>query len=536
MITRRFLMPAPGPVPALSTAGYAASTCTPRHGAARRGGSRSLGRRGNGAGRRRGIALIYTALGLATFIGITALVVDMGRLYTRRAQAQKAADSAALAGAYELNNGEPAAQTAAIQYARLNGYNVDRGDTVQSHASATQGTALNRMTVAVGRSEPLYFLPAFAALLGMPSTTSNVGAAATAEASFPNNRINSPISYGAAYGSTGGYANVSVFGQDGRYEYGDAYSPTFLNDGTTPNTGTADDPHGANFKGYDYTVNIDGGYATKNGTSQVQLEIFDPDCYVSDTSNMLGSWDEYHTTLNGSVSPTTTTYTLLAPKRSPSDPDVVIATASYGADASTNMKWTTPGGFKFDINSYGGPGAYTLRVKGGAGTSENGFSLRAGKPHTGLDTQADEATWKAQYNFGSDSSANGTDITSHGKAVVNFVKTGQVEINMGFVPADATKVLVDKFDTDVGFQSITYSIKTLGGAPVTASLPPGVKAENGQWAPTDELAVPSNYPAEGANWYVTYSAGAYDTSNWIMSYFSSSTTPSSPPGSVRLVD
>ncbi len=532
MTTPRFLTLMPRPLSVCSAAGDALSTYDLRHGSARRGGSR----RGSGYARRRGIALIYTALGLATFLGITALVVDMGRLYTRRSQAQKAADSAALAGAYELNNGASAAGTAAIQYAKLNGYDTSRGDTVQYYASATVGTVLNRMTVVLGRNEPLYFLPAFSALLGMSSTTSKVGAGATAEASFPNSLIDVPITYGSAYGSSGGFATPSVFGQDARYEYGDAYSPTYLNDGVTPNTGTADDPRGANFKGYDYTVNIDGSYASKNGTSQVQLEIFDPDCYVSDTSNMLGSWDEYHTAPNGSVSVTTTTYTLLAPKKNPTDPDVVIATANYSGDPSTNMKWTTPSGFTFDISKYGGPGAYTLRVKGGAGTSENGFSLRAGKPHAGLTTQADEATWQAQDNFGSSDPANGTDISSHGKMQINFVKTGQVEIKMGFVPASATQVLVDKFDTDVGFQSIQYSIRTLSGNSVSASLPPGVKAENAQWAPTDVLPVPSNYPAEGANWYVTYSAGAYDTSDWIMSYFSPTATPTGPPKSVRLIN
>lgn len=45
------------------------------------------------AARRSGIAFIYVALGLTVFLGVAAIVVDVGYAYTRRGEAQKAADS-----------------------------------------------------------------------------------------------------------------------------------------------------------------------------------------------------------------------------------------------------------------------------------------------------------------------------------------------------------------------------------------------------------------------------------------------------------
>lgn len=487
--------------------------------------------------RRRGVALIYTALGLATFMGVTAMVVDMGRLYTRRAQAQAAADAAALAGAFELHKGAAAAEATARDYARRNGYGTGAQVSTQVFTSPGGGTTADSIRVSVQRTEPLYFLPAFAALLGQSASSSRVGASATSQAIFGTDPINTPISLGAEYGATNGFANPSVFGPSARYSFGDAYSPYYLNDGKTANRGSEGDPHGIDFKGYDYTFKIGGDYTTRNGTSQVQMEIFDPDSAVADPANMIASWDEQHPDSNGVMSDTLTTYTLLAPKANASDPDVVIAEATYGADQTTNLKWTTPAGFSFDVSRYG-PGDYTLRVKGVSGSSENGFQLRAGKPHAGLQTEADFAAWRDQYNSGG--AGNGTSFSSRGKAVLNFTKSGYIDMNLGFVPKNATQVLIDKFDTDVGFQSITYTLRRVGagGAPGDAlsnTFKPGTQAPDGQWAPTDVLNVPSDYPAEGAYWFATYKAGAYDTSNWLMGYRDPDTPPTKP-GAVKLVD
>jgi Flp pilus assembly protein TadG len=514
-------------------AGHAASTCRAQRRASRRRVAR----------RRGGFALVYSAMGLATFLGVTALVVDMGRLYTRRAQAQNAADSAALAGSYWLHKGAEEASTQAKLFAEKNGYKEGSAEVTvrvfMSKGAAPGARQMDSIKVSVQRAEPLYFLPAFAALIGQSASSSKVGASATSHATFRSVNGNPPISLGADYGATDGFANPSIFGREGRYSHGDAYSPAFLGDGTTPNEGSDSDPRGNKFQGYEYTLNIASGYATLNGTSQVQVEIFDPDSHVAKPEAMIDSWDEWHTGLNGSFSHTTTTYELIAPKKDLKDPDVVIATASYGNDPATNLKWTTPNGFTFDTNTYG-PGAYKVRVKAGSGTTENGFQFRAGKPHAGLREPTDNADWKTQYNY--NGTGNGTSFTAQGKAVLNFTKNeGFVELNLGFVPKEATDVFVDKFDTDVGFVSIEYSLKKPGPNGTYVDIPgytkfaTGQQARDGQWAPTDVIPVPSGYPTEGAYWFATYKAGAYDTSNWKMGYADPS-KPSVDPPSVKLVD
>lgn len=66
----------------------------------------------------RGAVLVFTALVIVVLLGMTALVVDMGRLFVVRAELQNAADSAAVAAASELP--DPAtAQVIALDYAAL---------------------------------------------------------------------------------------------------------------------------------------------------------------------------------------------------------------------------------------------------------------------------------------------------------------------------------------------------------------------------------------------------------------------------------
>lgn len=60
--------------------------------------SQPKGRRGERAGER-GAAIYLFAAGLFAFLGLAALAVDLGMLYTARTQAQRAADAGALAGA-----------------------------------------------------------------------------------------------------------------------------------------------------------------------------------------------------------------------------------------------------------------------------------------------------------------------------------------------------------------------------------------------------------------------------------------------------
>ena len=73
---------------------------------------RSLIRMGR-ASRRRAAVAVYVAISMTTVMAMAALAVDMGALYTAKAELQRAADAAALAGASQLITG--GGQDAAIE-------------------------------------------------------------------------------------------------------------------------------------------------------------------------------------------------------------------------------------------------------------------------------------------------------------------------------------------------------------------------------------------------------------------------------------
>ena len=74
---------------------------------------------------RRGATLVLVAVLLLGLIAVPALVIDLGALFTARAEAQRAADAAALAGAsafvdHPVGVAAPFAEARAIEYAGLN--------------------------------------------------------------------------------------------------------------------------------------------------------------------------------------------------------------------------------------------------------------------------------------------------------------------------------------------------------------------------------------------------------------------------------
>jgi len=68
--------------------------------------------------RKRGAVLVIFALSLLAMMGLAALAIDLGAIYSAKAQLQSGADSAALAAVHEL--GTPNVQTVAAQFAHLN--------------------------------------------------------------------------------------------------------------------------------------------------------------------------------------------------------------------------------------------------------------------------------------------------------------------------------------------------------------------------------------------------------------------------------
>jgi len=69
-----------------------------------------------GKSARRGNIVVFSAFLMAIFMAMLALSVDLGFIFTMKAQLQRAVDAAALAAAGELVNGIPAAEAAAREY------------------------------------------------------------------------------------------------------------------------------------------------------------------------------------------------------------------------------------------------------------------------------------------------------------------------------------------------------------------------------------------------------------------------------------
>src|SRR5436190_24221849 len=70
--------------------------------------------------RRRGVALVYTAIVILVLIGFVGLALDWGYVFWVANGLQTSADSAALAGAQKLKSSQTAARAAAVRLASKN--------------------------------------------------------------------------------------------------------------------------------------------------------------------------------------------------------------------------------------------------------------------------------------------------------------------------------------------------------------------------------------------------------------------------------
>lgn len=132
----------------------------------------------------RGASLAVTAVMLVSLLSVIALAFDVGLLYTARAEAQRAADASALAGASVFFNPatstEPAARQRAYEFAAANEIRNMLIDTT-SEVTVTVSTTLRRVHVLVRRQAiPMWF----AQLFGIG--TAPVAASAMAHASAAN--------------------------------------------------------------------------------------------------------------------------------------------------------------------------------------------------------------------------------------------------------------------------------------------------------------------------------------------------------------
>lgn len=463
--------------------------------------------------RRRGVAMVYFALSLIVIIGMVGFVTDLGRLYVAGAQAQKAADAAALAGApfiYSDSTGATS-RTEAQRLAKWNGFDIaDTANQVTVTSALNPDGHANWHRATVSKRVPLYFMP----ILGLKFNT--IRARATAQLT---ESLGIPIQAKENYGKESvGNVNLSMFGPYGLYSYGDAYSPKYLDDGS-------DNPRYTG-KGYDFDYIIGSGYSDNS----IQFQIFDPDCYNKNGDYVDGknAIDEIRTNNTNKPGYTTnitkTRYTLYTVNANGTT-GTQIAQAEYGGDSSTDMKWVTPTGFTInDLNS----GSYVTNSSGNRlfrinittidGSSENAFDLRAGK--VGSDGTFD---------------VSNTSVNAVGRLPINFNADGNTTLSLANVPKPPDgfpdpQVIISKYDTDVGSKDVNYTVDPAPTDPnyVSGKGYAGKLSSNGQWL-DDKINLPAGY--QGGNWAAVYTAGANDTSVWEVK----ATFPTNGSGSINLV-
>ncbi len=507
--------------------------------------------------RRSGIAAVYIGLLMPILIGITAFCVDISWLYSRHAVAQKAADAAALAGAYKIaHNFAVDADGSARYYAALpqNGnYDDTQPDETVTIYKWIEGLDASRQKVAkpnyykvnVSRMEPTFFTGFFS------SAFRRIKVSATATALYTGS-AEIPIKGTGTYGIAPGPVNLSLFGPYAWYNNGDRYSTKWLSTNpinSTPNPdyiGFDADPKfvAAEDQGYSFTINVAAFRAKGNNTAY--LQIFDPDCYNANNgvNAVAGTSVDEMRKPDGNAgtiaNATTTKYTLWVDMDGENTygtgplPETVYATKSFGADSTTDMIWNDF--YIGDISQLPAKATVRLQVVSTAGSSENGFDLRidnkpaASKAVQDADraklallaninkTQAEQEALKAPANrFDTN---NGSSITAQGHIPINFNQDGLVTMSLGNVPKGAAggTMTITNFDTDVQVGSVRNTVYYKCNPPAPNQPAAGWLGEmsgNGEYK---DYSIPLTTGYQGGDWTATYSAGAQDTSVWDMNF------------------
>ena len=246
-----------------------------------------------------GQTFLLVSIGLVVLLGMAALAVDIGDLWTTRRLMQSAADAGAVAGADEITIGgtSSAITTAAKDAASRNGF-ADGGIragasatiTVEVHNPPTSGPFAansNAVQVDVSETQPTYFMK----VLGFSSVP--VATTATAVTLGSGSCIYSldPAASGAI--TVGGTATVTS--SCGLYD--DSSSSSAL---TVSGGGTITAP----LVGVVGGTNINGGGSSPPTTGIAQFG--DPLAYIAAPSFSSSSCSSFHTqNISGSISPQT---------------------------------------------------------------------------------------------------------------------------------------------------------------------------------------------------------------------------------------
>jgi hypothetical protein len=143
---------------------------------------------------------------MVVLLGAASLSVDVGHWYLSRAELQRAADAAALAGAAQIPQGFAAAQTAAKAQYLENGL---AGDTVSYAQASSSGGSPNDSIVVTASRQDSSFL---AGVLGFGPVTITAKAQATVQTVTTATNGDSIMPWGVMKGSFSYGQSVSLFG------------------------------------------------------------------------------------------------------------------------------------------------------------------------------------------------------------------------------------------------------------------------------------------------------------------------------------
>jgi len=463
--------------------------------------------------KRKGSVLMLVAVSMVTLIAVAGLGIDVGMMYRMRAQMQLAADAASLAAAVQVSADQLAT---AKKFSSLNGFTDGVGGCTIGGGMVAGTPTDYQITIA----QP--YLTLFVGLVGAKKIDLQVQSVARYSSQMPIS-----INGGGTPGNASNLATLSCFGPYALFGNGDAYSTMFLNDGTANPC--------YNRNGYDFVITIPSNYQTLFSTNKLVVQLYDPDCRNSGSNSIDEIRDpnsgssQYPITLPaGFVKNTKTQYTVFTVPNGLKDltTQTQIAQATYCTETATERLWVTPAGFSIDLTAYPGVTQFRLNAKAIAGSSENGYFLRAGPPS--LEQTTDWTT--TQFSaLSTEQQAALDNIKATGYLPLNINSSGTLDINLGTLPAAngvPYNVSILKFDTDVGASrwGITYtdtnSIINYQGENNTA----------GAAFKTDTIPIPSDYP--GGTLTAHYTGGASDTSSWSMTYLGNAV---GNPGKVKLI-
>lgn len=473
--------------------------------------------------RRGGVVTVYFALIAVTLLGVCALVVDEGYWFYRKAEMQKAADAAAMAGASALITGDEdtaagRSQLATYRIAKANGFdNVNPRFTVSWMNDANN----KKLVVSITSPEPKFFGQIYGA------GKINIAAAATAIYDRPSQLL-VPIT-GANYGVNTGPINLGIYGPEQITNRGDLYGVRYT---TNSQNQIVPNPK-YRPEGYSFAVNIPSDFG-----NTAKLQIYDADSYDSgaDATAADKVWDEgnkdrYIIGSNGQPvksgrnAETITRYSLYSDGGTPYDisDDSFINSTDIGARSDYDKQWKEF--FNWNPQNYRmGKDNKNVNFRVSAqtisGCNENGFNMRI------VNANDTDQTF---INGG-----NGTDISAIGDIPVNFGKNGTGTVALGYVPKGAKEVRVDHFDSDVGVTAgarINYSYENGGARSQTYYGNPLLGSASDNVNERDVIKLSSSY--QGGKWQAIYNAGASDNTTWSLTYDG---PPTGKPGYIRLVN